>query len=61
MILRREENSDPDSGPPSPTEREIHTLFKELSNMHALFRLHRLDENFIYQFFKQVNHLLNIF
>lgn len=62
MSLRqkRDENSDPDSGPPSPTEREIHTLFKELSNMQAIFRLHRLDEHFIYQFFKQIFYFIGM-
>lgn len=47
-------NSDSDSGPPSPTEDEMDILFKELSNMQALFRAHRLDEHFDFQFFKQV-------
>ncbi|KAF7491299.1 Unconventional myosin-Vb [Sarcoptes scabiei] len=50
-IEKREQNSDSDSGPPSPSETEIQCLFRELSNVRALFSMHQLDERFVFQFF----------
>lgn len=43
---------------PSPTEKEIHTLIKELSNIETMFRMHKLDEDFVYQFFKQIYYFI---
>ena len=40
---------------PSPTEKEIHTLIKELSNIDTMFRMHKLHEDLIFQFFKNVS------
>ena len=40
---------------PPPTEKEIHTLIKELSNIETMFRMHKLDEELVHQFFKQVS------
>ncbi|KPM08731.1 DIL domain containing protein, partial [Sarcoptes scabiei] len=53
-IEKREQNSDSDSGPPSPSETEIQCLFRELSNVRALFSMHQLDERFVFQFFRQI-------
>ena len=43
---------------PSPTEKEIHTLIKELSNIETMFRMHKLDEDFVFQFFKQIYYFI---
>lgn len=51
----KNESKEDSSNPPSPTEREIETLLKELSNMQVMFRMQRLDDNLVYQFFKQVS------
>src|SRR6218665_689969 len=43
---------------PSPTEKEIHTLIKEMSNIETMFRMHKLDDEFVYQFFKQIYYFI---
>lgn len=36
-------------------EKELHTLIKELSNVATMFRIHKVEDDFVFQFFRQVS------